>query len=85
MAVATSLADAKTTAKVIYREIFCIFGPSAEILSDRGSHFANKTSENLCKIVKVIYKFSTSYYPQTNKLVKSFNNILIQTLRKLTL
>jgi len=36
-------ADAKTTAKVIYREIFCTFGAPAEILSDRRSHFANKT------------------------------------------
>ena len=66
MAVATPLADAETTAKVIYREIFCTFGPPAEILSDRGSHFANKTIQNLCKIVKVIHKFSTPYYPQTN-------------------
>jgi len=27
MAVATPLADVETTAKVIYREIFCTFGP----------------------------------------------------------
>ena len=42
MAVATPLANAETTAKVIYREIFYTFGPPAEILSDRRSHFANK-------------------------------------------
>jgi len=79
------LADAETTAKVIYREIFCTFGPPAEILSDRGSHFANKTIQNLCKIVKVIHKFSTPCHLQTNELVESFNSILVQTLRKLTL
>ena len=64
MAVATPSADAETTAKVIYREIFCTFGSPAEILSDRGSHFANKTiqKQNLCKTVEVIHKFSTSYY-----------------------
>jgi len=43
VAIATSLADAEKTAKVIYREIFCMFDPPAEILSDRGFHFANKT------------------------------------------
>ena len=85
MAVATPSADAETTAKVIYREIFCTFGPPAEILSDRGSHFANKTIQNLCKIVEVIHKFSTPYHPQTNGLVESFNGTLVQTLRKLTL
>jgi len=37
------LADAETTAKVINRGIFCTFGLPAEILSDKGSHFANKT------------------------------------------
>ena len=47
MAVATPLADVEITAKVIYREIFCIFGPPAEILSGRGSHFANKTIAKL--------------------------------------
>ena len=85
MAVATPLADAETTANVIYREIFYTFDPPAEILSDRGSHFANKTIQNLYKIVKVIHKFSTPYHPQTNGLVESFNGTLVQTLRKLTL
>ena len=72
MAVATPLADVETTAKVIYKEIFCTFGPPAEILSDRGPHFANKTIQNLCKIVKVIHKFSTPYHPQTQWISRKF-------------
>jgi len=63
IAMATRSADAEITAKVIYREIFCTFGPPAKILSDRGSHFANKTIQNLCKIVDVIHKSSTLYHP----------------------
>ena len=74
MAVATRWADAETSAKVIYREI-C---PPAEILSDRGSHFANKTIQNLCKIVNVIHKFSIPYHPQTNGSVERFNSTLVQ-------
>ena len=60
MTVAISSSNAEITAKVIYREIFYTFGPLAEILSDRGFHFANKTTQNICKIV--IYKFSTPYH-----------------------
>ena len=85
IAIAISLATAKTTVKVIYRKVFYRFGSPAEILSDRKYHFAKKTIQNLCKIVKVIYKFSTHYHPQTNALVVSFNCTLVQTLRKLTL
>ena len=57
LAVATSLANAETTTKVIYREIFCTFDLPAEILSNREFHFANKTIQNLGNIVKVIHNF----------------------------
>lgn len=70
IAMATTLADAETTVRIINREIFCTFDPPLEILSNRGPHFANKTIENLCKIIKPIYEFSTPYHAQTNGLVK---------------
>jgi len=46
---------------MIYRKIFGIFDLPAEILSDRESYFANKIIQNLCKIVKLTYKFSIPY------------------------
>jgi len=57
--------------------MFCIFDLSAEILLDRGFHFANKTIQNFCTIVQAIHKFSTLYHPQTNGLVESFNSTLV--------
>jgi hypothetical protein len=83
IAVATKTADAQTTADILYNQIFCVFGPPAEILSDRGSHFRNEIIKNLCETVGVKHKFSTPYHPQTNGLVEHFNGVLVQILRKL--
>ena len=85
MAVATESANAETTAKVLYREVFCTFGPSNEILTDRGTHFANNLISSLCEIIQVNHKFSTPYHPQTNGLVENLNGTLVDLLRKLTI
>src|ERR1700730_1192689 len=63
MAFAVRSADALTSTKIVYNQVFCIFGPPQEILTDRGSHFANAIVANLCQIVKVKHKFSTPYHP----------------------
>ena len=84
MAFAVRSADALTTAKIVYSQVFCTFGPPQEILTDRGSHFANAIIASLCQIVKVKHKFSTPYHPQTNGLVENFNGTLVQILRKLS-
>ena len=54
-------------------------------MTDRGTHFANKTIAKLCEFVNVTHKFSTPYHPQTNGLVENLNGTLVNTLRKLTI
>src|SRR5436190_11512986 len=85
IAKAVQNADAVTTAKFLYTEIFCTFGPPAEILTDRGTHFKNETIKEFCKLVNVNYRFSTPYHPQTNGVVENLNGTLINILRKLTI
>jgi len=85
MAFPVAEADAVTTAEILYREVFCNFGPPSEILTDRGTHFANKLIADLCRVVNVRHKFSTPYHPQTNGLVENMNGTLINILRKLSL
>ena len=85
MAFAVKSANAITTAKILYNEIFCLFGPPNEILTDRGTHFANSVISNLCELVNVRHKFSIPYHPQTNGLTENFNGTLINVLRKVTI
>lgn len=47
VAKAVHSADAKTTAKFIYEEIFCCFGPPRRIITDRGTHFTSQVVEKL--------------------------------------
>ncbi|GBB92557.1 hypothetical protein RclHR1_20220003 [Rhizophagus clarus] len=68
--------NAKTVADFIYEDIICRHELPQKIISDRGSHFKNKMIEELIKKFNIKHKFSTSYYPQTNGLVKRFNKTL---------
>ena len=85
IAKAVQNADGITTAKFLYTDIFCTFGPPAEILTDRGTHFKNEMIKEFCKLVNVNHKFSTPYHPQTNGAVENLNGTLINILRKLTI
>ena len=42
------------------------FGMPRAIVSDKGTHFCNKTIAALFRRYVVLYKISTSYHPQTN-------------------
>jgi RNase H-like domain found in reverse transcriptase/Reverse transcriptase (RNA-dependent DNA polymerase)/Integrase zinc binding domain/Integrase core domain/gag-polyprotein putative aspartyl protease/Retrotransposon gag protein len=85
IAKAVQNADGMTTAKFLYEEIFCTFGPPVEILTDRGSHFKNGMIKHFCELVNVNHKFSTPYHPQTNGVVENLNGTLVNILRKLTI
>ena len=84
-AFAVKNANAETTAKILYNNIFCLFGPPTEILTNRGSHFANAVIKDLCHLVNVRHKFSTPYHPQTNGLTENFNGTLVNFLHKVTI
>jgi hypothetical protein len=65
-AIATRKADSKTVVEFLKKNIFQRFGTPRAIISDRGTHFVNKSLENLFKSYHVTHKVSTAYHPQTN-------------------
>nr|XP_027086604.1 uncharacterized protein LOC113708340 [Coffea arabica] len=63
---ATRTNDSKVVADFIRSNIFVRFGMPRAIVSDRGTHFCNKTIAALFRKYGVLHRVSTSYHPQTN-------------------
>jgi len=76
--------DQETTAKFLYEDIFCQFGPLEEFLTDNGSHFDNVTFAIFVAMVNSKHKFSSPYHLQTNGLVEKFNGTSVNALKKLS-
>jgi transposase InsO family protein len=53
-----------------------------EVLTDQRTHFVNKMLDSLCQELGVKHRLSTAYHPQTNGLVKRFNQTLCEALAK---
>ena len=58
--------DANTVVGFLQRNILSKFGTHRTIISDGGSHFANKVFEKLMNMYGIKHIMSLSYHPQTN-------------------
>ncbi|XP_073121104.1 uncharacterized protein [Henckelia pumila] len=58
--------DSKVVAEFIQHNIFSRFGIPRALISDRGTHFCNRTVASLLKKYHVMHKLSTAYHPQSN-------------------
>ena len=58
--------DANTVVGFLQRNIFSRFGAPRTIISDGGSHFANKVFEKLMSRYGIKHIMSLAYHPQTN-------------------
>lgn len=80
--VTIALPDKKAVqiAKAIFENFVLIFGPMKQLLSDRGSEYVNSILDDLCKLLNVTKKTSTSYHHRTVGTVershKTFNEYL---------
>ncbi|CAN6542038.1 unnamed protein product [Malus baccata var. baccata] len=79
---ATRTNDSKVVADFIRTHIFARFGMPRVIISDRGSHFCNRTIEALLRKYNVNHKVSTPYHPQTNGKAEVYNREIKQILKK---
>ena len=74
--------DANTVVGFLQRNILSRFGTPRTIISDRGSHFANKVFEKLMNKYRIKYIMSLAYHPQTNGQDEISNREIKKILEK---
>ena len=72
----------KVVLKFLEENIFSRFGVPKAIISDGGSHFCNKSFENLLSKYGVKHKVATPYHPQTSGQVELANREIKTILMK---
>ena len=65
--------DANTVAGFIHRNILSKFGAPRTIISDEGSHFANKVFAKLMSRYGIRHVIGLAYHPQSNGQTKISN------------
>ena len=72
--------DANIVVGFIQRNILSIFGAPRTLISDEGSHFANKLFANLMSRYRIRHVMGLTYHPQSNGQAeisnREINNIL---------
>ena len=79
---ATRIDDSRLIADFIKANIFSRFGISRALISDKGTHFCNRTIRTLLKKYHVTHRISTAYHPQTNGQVEVSNREIKSILEK---
>ena len=74
--------DSKVIINFIKPNIFSKFRIPRALISDRGSHFCNRTVETLLRKYKVTHKVSTAYHPQTSGQVEVSNREIKSIIEK---
>ncbi|XP_071939278.1 uncharacterized protein [Coffea arabica] len=75
--------DSKVVIDFIRSNIFVRFGMPRAIVSDRRTHFCNKTITALFSKYGVLHRVSTSYHPQTNGQAEVSNRKIKSILEKM--
>ena len=88
-AIACSKNDASTVVRFIQRNILSRFGALGTIISDEGSHFANKVFAKLISRYGIRHVMRLTYHPQSNgqaeisnKKIKKIQVKTVNTSRK---
>ena len=74
--------DANTVVGFLQRNILSRFGTPRTIISDGGSHFANKVFEKLMERYGIKHIMSLAYHPQTNGQAEIYNREIKKILEK---
>src|SRR2546425_1120780 len=68
-------------ADVLYNEIFCRYGATKELVSDRGANFLSKVVARLSKLFNIRRSTTSGYRPQCNATCEQFNRTILKCLR----
>ncbi|KAL9400967.1 hypothetical protein Peur_004816 [Populus x canadensis] len=79
---ATRTNDAKVVLDFVRTHIVDRFGIPKAIISDRGTHFCNRSMEALLRKYHVTHRTSTAYHPQTNGQTEISNRGIKSILEK---
>ncbi|KAH9769622.1 hypothetical protein KPL71_012085 [Citrus sinensis] len=79
---ATRTNDSKVMVDFIKSNIFTRFGTPKAIISERGTHFCNRSVEALFRKYNITHKVSTSYHPQTSGQAEVSNREVKSILEK---
>ena len=74
--------EAQTVARLLVEQVFTIFGPPAQLLSDRGPEFESNLMKELCIGFGIDKIRTTAYKPSTNGAVERFHRTLNSMLGK---
>ncbi|KAL3684965.1 hypothetical protein R1sor_002987 [Riccia sorocarpa] len=81
---ATKKDDVVTNAFFLFEYIICRYGCPLELVSDRGTHFINKTIDELTRQYDIKHRKTTPYNPKANGMTERSNRILCKVLKKVT-
>ncbi|CAL5429737.1 unnamed protein product [Camellia sinensis] len=79
---ATRTDDSKVVTEFIKSNIFSRFGIPRALISDRGTHFCNRTVETLLRKYHVTHMVSTTYHPQTSGQAEVSNRDIKSIIEK---
>ena len=73
--------NAKATAAMFLRYVWCYHGLPISLTSDRGPQFASRMWNSLCKLLSIKAKLSTAWHPETDGQSKIANQKIERYLR----
>ena len=79
---ATKTDDVAIVARFLYENIISRYGCPKELVSDRGTHFLNKTIEELTIQFLIKHRKTSPYHPRANGQTEKTNGILCGILTK---
>lgn len=81
-AIATRSNGSQVVVRFLRENIFARFGMPRAIISDRGTHFTNRSFEALLRKYLIVHRLATPYHPQTSGQVEVSNRQIKQFLEK---
>ena len=81
--VALPINDAKAVVKFLQKNIFSRFSTSRAIISNKGTHFCNRTFTAALAKYEIKYKVAIAYHPQTSGQVQVSNREIKKILEKI--